>query len=123
MGEIRNAYRMLDGKPESKRSLGRTTHRWKDNIKMCVDWVHLAQDKDQYRSLMCMVMNLLLSQKAGNFLTTLTANSFLRRTLPHVVIVTTVIVIVIVIIIFIIMNNCNIKLKYSPGMFNIRYIK
>jgi hypothetical protein len=55
MGEKRNAYRLLVGKPEGKRPLGRPRRRWVDNIKMdliemgwgCVDWIGLAQDRDK----------------------------------------------------------------------------
>jgi hypothetical protein len=55
MGEKRNAYRILVGKPEGKRSLGRPRRRWVDNIKMDLreigwdgaDWMDLAQDRDQ----------------------------------------------------------------------------
>jgi hypothetical protein len=55
MGEKSNAYRILVGKPEGKRSLGRTRRRWVDNIKMDLreiewdgmDWIDLAQDRDQ----------------------------------------------------------------------------
>jgi hypothetical protein len=53
MGEKRNVYRLLVGKPEGKRPLGRPRHRWIDNIKMdllkiglnVVDWIGLAQDR------------------------------------------------------------------------------
>jgi hypothetical protein len=56
----KNAYRILVGMPESKRPLGRPRRRWVDNIKMdlreigwdsMVDWIDLAQDKDQWRAL------------------------------------------------------------------------
>jgi hypothetical protein len=47
---MRNAYRILVGRPEVKRPLRRPRHKWKDNIKIGfgdVDWFHLAQDRDQ----------------------------------------------------------------------------
>jgi hypothetical protein len=58
-GEKRNAYRLLVGKPEGKRPLGRPRRRWVDNIKMDlgeigwggVDWIGLAKDKDKWRTL------------------------------------------------------------------------
>ena len=59
MGEERGAYRVLVGKPEGKRLLGRPRRRWVDNIRMdlkevgCgyVDWIGLAQDRDRWRTL------------------------------------------------------------------------
>jgi hypothetical protein len=56
MGEGRGVYRVLVGKCEGKRPLGRPRHRWKDNIKMdlqevgCggMDWIELAQDRDRW---------------------------------------------------------------------------
>jgi hypothetical protein len=65
-GETRNAYRILVGKPERKRSLGRPRHRWVDNIKLDLrkigwdgmHWINLAQDRDQWRALVNTVMNL-----------------------------------------------------------------
>jgi hypothetical protein len=64
-GEKRNAYRILVGKPERKRSLGRPRRRWEDNIKMdlreigwgCTDWIDLAQDRDLWRALVNTIMN------------------------------------------------------------------
>jgi hypothetical protein len=66
MGEKRNAYRLLVGKPEGKRPLGRPRRRWMDNIRMdlgevgCgdVDWIVLAQDRSRWRALMNSVLNL-----------------------------------------------------------------
>jgi hypothetical protein len=66
MGEKRDAYRILVGKPEGKRPLGRPRCRWVDNIKMDLreigwdgtDWTDLAQDRDQWRVLVNTVMNL-----------------------------------------------------------------
>jgi hypothetical protein len=66
MGERRNAYRTLVGKPEGKRPLGRPRRTWVDNIKMDLreigwggmDWIDLAQDRDQWRALVNTLMNL-----------------------------------------------------------------
>jgi hypothetical protein len=66
MGEKRNAYRLLVGKPQRKRPLGSPRRRWVDNIRMDlgevgwgdVDWIGLAQVRDRWRALMNSVMNL-----------------------------------------------------------------
>jgi len=55
MGERRGVYRVLVGKPEGKRSLGRPRRRWEDNIKMdlqevrcgVMEWIEVAQDRDR----------------------------------------------------------------------------
>jgi hypothetical protein len=60
MVEKRNAYRLLVGKPEGKRPLGRPRRRWVDNIRMDrgevglgdVDWIGLAQDRNRWRALL-----------------------------------------------------------------------
>jgi hypothetical protein len=66
MGKKRNAYRLLVGKPEGKRPLGRPRRKWVDNIRMDlgevgwsdVDWIDLAQDRDRCRALVNSVLNL-----------------------------------------------------------------
>jgi hypothetical protein len=73
-GEKRNAYRLLVGKPEGKRPLGRPRHRWVDNVRVDlgenvtvdlgevgwgdVDWIGLAQDRNRWRALVNSVLNL-----------------------------------------------------------------
>jgi hypothetical protein len=66
MGERIGAYRVLVGKPEGKRPLGRSRRRWNHNIKMdlqevgceSIDWIGVAQDMDRWRALVNAVMNL-----------------------------------------------------------------
>jgi hypothetical protein len=64
MGERRDVYSVLVGKPEGKRPLWRPRRRWEDNIKMklqeigCGDWIDLAQNRDSSRELVNAVMNL-----------------------------------------------------------------
>jgi hypothetical protein len=66
MGAERGVYKVLVGKPEGKRPLGRPRRRWVDNIRMdlqekgCgyVDWIGLAQDRDRWRTVVSAVMNL-----------------------------------------------------------------
>jgi hypothetical protein len=77
MGEMRFAYKIFVGKPERKRPIGRPRRRWKNNIIMDlrqialegVEWIHLAQDRDQWRAIMNTVKYLRVPQKEGNFLT------------------------------------------------------
>jgi hypothetical protein len=66
MGEVRKVYKVLVGKPEGKRPLGRPRGRWEDGIRMDlrviglggVDWIRLSQDMDQWRAVVSAVMNL-----------------------------------------------------------------
>ena len=91
MDEERGLYRVLVGKPEGKRQLGRPRRRRVDNIRMdlqevgCgyVDWIGLAQDRDRWQMLMSAVMNLRVPLNAGNSLTSCKPVSFSRRTLHH----------------------------------------
>jgi hypothetical protein len=65
-GERRGVYRVLVGKPEGKRPLGRHRRRWEDNIKMdlqevgcgAMDWIELALDRDRWRARVNTTMNL-----------------------------------------------------------------
>jgi hypothetical protein len=66
MGEERQACKVFVGKPEGKRPLGRPRCRWEDGIRMDlreiglggVDWIQLAQDRDQWQAVVSAVMNL-----------------------------------------------------------------
>jgi hypothetical protein len=65
MGEERKMYKVLVGKPEGKRPLGRPRRRWEDGIRMGlreiglggVDWIRLSQDRDRWRAVVSAVMN------------------------------------------------------------------
>jgi hypothetical protein len=66
MGEMRNAYKIVVGKPEGKGPLRIYRHEWEDNIRMDleeigredVDWVHLTQDRGQWWALVNKIMNI-----------------------------------------------------------------
>ena len=73
MGEGKGVHRVLVGKPEGKRPLGRPRRRWEDNIKIdleevvggCGDWMELAQDRDRWRALVGTVRNLRVLKMLG----------------------------------------------------------
>jgi hypothetical protein len=79
--------RILVGKSEGKRPIGRPRHRWVDNIKIDLreiewegrDWIDLAQERGQRRALLNMVMNLRAAQNADKFLSSCTIGSFSRK--------------------------------------------
>ena len=73
MVEGRGVHRVLVGKPEGKRPLGRPRRRWEDNIKLdlqevegsCGDWMELAQDRDRWGALVSTVRNLRVPKRRG----------------------------------------------------------
>jgi hypothetical protein len=91
MGENRNAYRILVGKPEGKRPLGRPRRRWVNNIKMDIretgldgmGWIGLAQDRGQWRALVNMGMNLQVLKNVRKFLSSYTIGGFSGRAQLH----------------------------------------
>ena len=93
MGDGRGVHRVLVGKPEGKRPLGKPRRRWEDNIKMdvqevgggCGDWMELAQDRDSWRALVGTVRNLRVPKMRGISCLAAEPVSFSRRTLHHAV--------------------------------------
>jgi hypothetical protein len=77
MGEKRGVHRLLVGKPEGKRPLGISRHRWQNNIKMDLQevgrggmgWIDLAQDRDRWWAVVNVVMNLRFPSNVRSFLT------------------------------------------------------
>jgi hypothetical protein len=87
MGEKRNAYRLLVGKPEGKKPLRRPRRRWVDNIRMDlgevgwgdVDWIGLAQDRNRRRALVNWELNLRVARNAGKLSSGLSSSAQLHR--------------------------------------------
>jgi hypothetical protein len=87
MGEKRNAYRLLVGRPEGERRLGRPRRRWVDNIKMDlgkidwsdVDWIGLALDKDRLWALLNTVIGLRVPYNSREFFCSRVTGFFSRR--------------------------------------------
>jgi hypothetical protein len=91
IGEKRNAYRVLVGKPVEKRLLGKPRSRWVNNIKrglremrwVGMKWIDLAQDRDQWRALVNPVMKLLVPYNTGKFLSSCTIGGLSRSVQLH----------------------------------------
>jgi hypothetical protein len=93
MVEKSNAFRLLVGKPDVKRPLGRPRRRWVDNIRMdlgevgwgYVDWICLANDKNRWRALVNSVLNLRVPRSAGKLSSGLTSSGLSSSAQLHIV--------------------------------------
>jgi hypothetical protein len=87
MGKVRDVYRVLVGRPEDKRPLGRPRRRWEDNFEMGlrkigidgVDWIRLAQGRVQWRAFVRTVINLLFSQRRQAVFDKLSDNQLFKQ--------------------------------------------
>jgi hypothetical protein len=93
VAEKRNAYRLLVGKPEGRRPLGRPRRRWVDNIGMDlgevrwgdVDWIGLAKDRNRWRALVNSALNLQVPLNARKLSSSLTSSGFSSSAQLHLV--------------------------------------
>jgi hypothetical protein len=78
MGEGRVAHKVLVGKPEARRLLGRLKHKWQNNIKRLLNrnWIDLVEGRDMWQGVVSIKLNLCLSFSVGNFVNSCGAVSF-----------------------------------------------